>query len=578
MDIRQALSEGTFLDASYRIVRVVGVGGFGITYEAHDENLDTPVAIKEYFPHDYGGRENNTSVHPRSEWARQPFEWGRTNFLKEARTLAGFEHPSIVRVLRVFEANSTAYMVMRFEHGMSLEKWLRGLGRAPTQEELDYLVAPLLDALQILHAADYLHRDIAPDNVIVRPDGTPVLLDFGSARRVVAEMSRSLTGIVKAGYSPHEQYSVDSRRQGPWTDIYALGGTLYRAVSGMPPHESTLRFDQDYMPSAADVGKGSYRPEFLKAIDDCLKVRPSERPQSVAELRPRLVPRREVTGARRPPLTLLMTQKMTQVMESVTRSVRLPTLPQLPRPSVPAVPPHALLAGAVAALALSGGLLGFSLLNKGSSDPGARTTASVAKSGSADPRTQEIERPEARPEDDRRMITILDNMRRRDEEERQKQEAERKAAEEKRERDRIEKDERERKEKAAAEEQRRKAEQVRLQSRPSAEEERAYMMQAATLLKKHKCFEGLSEEVAGDAQKAIARLEQGLVRIGRAKFPHLELAKATVAEFDTWLKEAETLKGEVCVAPPPHRPPVAQPRAAPRPAGPRAPGSITGIQ
>jgi serine/threonine protein kinase len=264
MDSRQALDAGTFLDGSYRIQRVVGVGGFGITYEAFDENLDTQVAIKEYFPNEFGGREGNFSVHPRSEWAKQPFEWGRTNFLKEARTLAGFEHRSIVRVLRVFEANSTAYMVMRFEKGTSLEKWLRGLGRAPTQEELDFIVEPLLDALDMLHKANYLHRDIAPDNVIVRPDGTPVLLDFGSARHVVAEMSRSLTGVVKAGYSPHEQYSVDGRRQGPWTDLYALGGTLYRAVTGMPPHESTLRFDQDYMPAAAEVGMESYRRDFLR--------------------------------------------------------------------------------------------------------------------------------------------------------------------------------------------------------------------------------------------------------------------------------------------------------------------------
>ena len=106
---------------------------------------------------------------------------------------------------------------------------------------------PLLDALEMMHAADFLHRDIAPDNIIVRADGTPVLLDFGAARRAVAEMSRSLTGIVKAGYSPHEQYSSDGRLQGPWSDLYALGGTLYRAVTGKAPEEATLRFDEDNM-------------------------------------------------------------------------------------------------------------------------------------------------------------------------------------------------------------------------------------------------------------------------------------------------------------------------------------------
>ena len=128
---------------------------------------------------------------PKSERHKQTFDWGRANFLREARTLARFDHPSIVRVTRVFEANSTAYMVMRFEHGLSLEAWLTALGRPPTQAQLDRLAAPLLDALQIIHAADFLHGDIAPDNILIRADGTPVLLDFGSARRAVAQMSRS---------------------------------------------------------------------------------------------------------------------------------------------------------------------------------------------------------------------------------------------------------------------------------------------------------------------------------------------------------------------------------------------------
>jgi hypothetical protein len=233
------------------------------------------------------------SVKPKSDRHRQTFDWGRSNFLQEARTLARFEHPSIVRVTRVFEANSTAYMVMRFEQGYSFEAWLNSLGRLPTQEELDSIVSPMLDALQILHGENFLHRDIAPDNVIVRADGTPVLLDFGAARRAVAEMSRTMTGIVKAGYSPHEQYSSDSRLQGPWSDLYALGGMLYRAVTGHPPEEATLRVDEDHMPPAAQVARRSgYRPGFLAAIDACLKVRHSERPRSVAQLRPMMLGRK----------------------------------------------------------------------------------------------------------------------------------------------------------------------------------------------------------------------------------------------------------------------------------------------
>jgi serine/threonine protein kinase len=291
MDRRQTLPKDTVLAGTYRIRKVIGSGGFGITYEAEDIKLSTAVAIKEYFPDEFGDRDAGMSVHPRSERHKKTFEWGRTSFLDEARTLARFEHPSIVHILCNFEANSTAYMVMRLERGQSFEQWLKGLGRMPTQAELDRIVAPLLDALEIMHASSFLHRDIAPDNIIVRPDGTPVLLDFGAARSVVAKQNRVVTGIVKAGYSPHEQYSSDSRLQGPWSDLYALGGTLYRAVTGFPPEEATMRVDEDRMAPPTLAAKGNYRPTFLAAIDACLKVRHADRPQSVAALRPGLLGR-----------------------------------------------------------------------------------------------------------------------------------------------------------------------------------------------------------------------------------------------------------------------------------------------
>ena len=178
---------------------------------------------------------------------------------------------------------------MRFEQGRNFEAWLTSLGRPPTQDELDAITGAVLRALETMHAANFLHRDIAPDNIIVRADGSPVLLDFGAARRAVAEMSQSVTGIVKPGYSPHEQYSSDSRLQGPWSDFYALGGTLYRAIAGRPPEEATLRVDVDRMPPAAQVAKGRYRPDFLEGIDACLKVKQAERPQSVAQLGPMLL-------------------------------------------------------------------------------------------------------------------------------------------------------------------------------------------------------------------------------------------------------------------------------------------------
>jgi Protein kinase domain/PDZ domain len=289
LDGRVGLPANTILGESYRIVRQIGAGGFGITYAAEDINLGITVAIKEYYPEEFGDRNPNMSVRAKSERHKPTFEWGRSSFIQEARTLARFQHASVVRVSRVFEANSTAYMVMDFEQGQSFEAWLKGLGRLPTQEELDRIVGPLLDALETMHAENFLHRDIAPDNIIIRANGTPVLLDFGASRRAVAEKSRTLTGIVKAGYSPQEQYASDSRLQGPWSDLYALGATLYRAVTGTPPEEATIRVADDRMVPAAGVTGGGYRPAFLAGIDACLEVRHTDRPQSVAQLRPILL-------------------------------------------------------------------------------------------------------------------------------------------------------------------------------------------------------------------------------------------------------------------------------------------------
>jgi serine/threonine protein kinase len=282
MDYRQVLQTGTVLDGKYRIERVIGSGGFGITYEAFDIGLAAPVAIKEYYPSQFGVRDATYSVRPRTERDREIFDRLLSSFLREARTLNQFEHPAIVRVLSVFEAYGTAYMVMKYETGPSLKAWLADLVRLPTQSELDRLVPPLLDSLEMMHSADFLHRDIAPDNIIVRADGSPVLLDFGASRRVMGEMTGTLTGVVKKGYSPQEQYATDSRSQGPWTDIYALGATLYRCISGETPHEATERMLDDQLLPAVEAGAGRYRHEFLAAIDAAMVLRPKQRPASIA--------------------------------------------------------------------------------------------------------------------------------------------------------------------------------------------------------------------------------------------------------------------------------------------------------
>ena len=164
-----------------------------------------------------------------------------------------------MRVHRYFRANNTGYMVLNFEEGGSFKSWLKGLKRAPRQAELDRMVAPLLDALEIIHDADFLHRDIAPDNIMVRKDGSPVLIDFGSARGAIASQSRTVSALVKPGYSPYEQYATSGANQGPWTDIYALGATLYHAITGKRPPDAPSRVVKDEYVSAREAALGSYR-------------------------------------------------------------------------------------------------------------------------------------------------------------------------------------------------------------------------------------------------------------------------------------------------------------------------------
>ena len=280
-----ALKSGTELVGDYRIERVLGAGGFGITYLAVETALDRHVTIKEYFPSDFAARTSTSDAAPRSQDCASDYRWGLDRFIEEAQTLAKFTHPNIVRVYRYFRANNTAYMVLHFEEGQSLKAWLKGLGRAPRQKELDAIVSPLLDALEMIHAQDFLHRDIAPDNIIIRKDGTPVLIDFGSARGEILAHSKTVSALVKPGYSPYEQYAETSRQQGPWTDIYALGATLYHAISGKRPADSPSRMVKDELVPARDAALSAYRAGFLKAIDHALALQTDSRPKSIAAWR-----------------------------------------------------------------------------------------------------------------------------------------------------------------------------------------------------------------------------------------------------------------------------------------------------
>ena len=276
----------------YVIGSVIGKGGFGITYLALDTNLDQRVAIKEFLPVELATRSNDSQVHPISEDHGDTYGWGLNRFVTEARTLAKFRHPNVVRVMSVFEANSTAYMVMEYERGESFEKLLK-VKKVTGEAKLRSLVMPLLDGLKVVHEAGFIHRDIKPDNIYLRENGTPVLLDFGSARQAIGVATRTLTALVTPGYAPFEQYDTSKageKKQGPWTDIYSMGATLYRAVTGSGPPDAMARVNAvmggtDILKPVGETASGDYSPAFLSAIDWALEFLPENRPQSVDEWR-----------------------------------------------------------------------------------------------------------------------------------------------------------------------------------------------------------------------------------------------------------------------------------------------------
>jgi serine/threonine protein kinase/HAMP domain-containing protein len=268
----------------YRIDGVLGQGGFGIAYSATDVNLNAKVVIKEYLPEEFAYRAADNTVSARDDQDQDFYQSGLDSFLVEARTLATFRHPNLVRVARFFEANKTAYMVLEYERGQSLKAWRKKRDHIP-EAAVVQLLAPLLDGLAVVHHAGYLHRDIKPDNIYVRDaDGTLVLLDFGAARQTASERSEVGT-VVTPGYAPIEQYAGGGR-QGPWSDLYSLGATLFWLITGKKPIEAPARLaDPDPLPSAQMLGEGKYSPEFLCAIDWALRMHPSDRPQDVEQFR-----------------------------------------------------------------------------------------------------------------------------------------------------------------------------------------------------------------------------------------------------------------------------------------------------
>ncbi len=281
------LSPGDVL-GSYRIDSFLGQGGFGVTYVARDTMLDIQVAIKEYLPERIARRAADKTIQPRSEEHAKVVRKGLISFLKEARTLAKFKHPNIVRVMSIFELNNTAYMVMEYERGHEL-KLLLDQRKNISEVALKALFGPILDGLEEVHRHGFIHRDIKPANILVRDDGSPVLLDFGSARLASGHQTELLTAMVTAGFAPLEQYSGLDEQQGPWTDIYALGAVLYYAVRALAPVDSTLRGvavlndKADPFQSLSSLKPEGYSVAFCRAVDWALQFKVSARPQSLRQ-------------------------------------------------------------------------------------------------------------------------------------------------------------------------------------------------------------------------------------------------------------------------------------------------------
>ena len=273
-----ALKQGQALQ-EYQIVRVLGAGGFGLTYLAFDTNLDKAVAIKEYLPNDIALRSGIVEVLPKSTSAQEDFKWGLEQFLGEARTLAKFNHPNIIRINRFFEANGTGYIVMDYAEGQTLTDKIKAEG-VIEENQLKPILLAISDGLKQAHSFGILHRDIKPGNIMLLDDGTPVLIDFGSARQAIGVMSKSVTSIVTPGYAPIEQYDTNGK-QGPWTDIYALGAVAFVALVGERPPDATGRIRVDKMTPIAEQKKNDASKSFLAAIDWALCPQEECRPQDI---------------------------------------------------------------------------------------------------------------------------------------------------------------------------------------------------------------------------------------------------------------------------------------------------------
>jgi len=270
----------------YRLERLLGHGGFGLTYLAIDTFLNRRVTIKELLPMDFAVRATDgTTVLARGNHQQPHLDWARKRFLEEGRTLAALHHPSILAIHDILEQNDTAYLVTSFVDGVDFQQWLAQRKGRCSEVELSAILFPILDALQLVHQRGFLHRDLKPENILMESrSNRPVLIDFGNARVATGEKTANMTVVLTPGYAPFEQYTTRGR-QGPWTDLYAVGAILYKAITGKPPPQATDRIDEDNIHILSRQVPPGFSREFVAAVDKALQTRRENRWQSCHEWR-----------------------------------------------------------------------------------------------------------------------------------------------------------------------------------------------------------------------------------------------------------------------------------------------------
>lgn len=281
-DARNFLEPGTIID-SYMIEKPIAGGGFSSVYLARQLSDQTQVAIKEYLPRRIAHRTWGNLVVPNNDTKRALFFRGRRLFLEEAKALARLKHRNIVEVLNFFQQNSTVYIVMTYDYGKNLAYYIRDKKGSLSEQFLLIVFSNLLDGIKTIHEHNLLHLDIKPDNILIRPGGDPVLLDFGAVHPFPASTKWTLGKVLSQGYSPPEQYPSDGV-VGPWSDVYAVGASMRTCIEGKPPPPALQRKENDILSLAVNTFKKRYSRELLEAIDWALEIEPMVRPQSVDEL------------------------------------------------------------------------------------------------------------------------------------------------------------------------------------------------------------------------------------------------------------------------------------------------------